>query len=78
MPLEIKQIKMFETPKPTQMKKQTDRNNLAFGHHQRPLGWLAQQEGPGGFVKIFTEFIHKTKNIANFSVSGHWVMYLNI
>jgi len=78
VPPDIEQIKVFETPKPTQMKKQTDSNNLAFGHRNRTFGRLAQDKRPGCFIKIFAELIHKTKNIANFIVVNHMDLYLNI
>ena len=78
MLLQIVNIKVFKAPKPAQMKKKADGDNLTIGHHLRALGRLANHERTGRFVEIFTKFINKTENIANFIEVNHVNLYLNI
>jgi hypothetical protein len=78
MSLKIEHIEVLEAPEATQMKKQADGDDLAFRHSWRTFGRLTKDKRLGGLVKIFTKFINKTENIANFIEVNHIEMCLNI
>jgi len=44
MLLQIINIEVFKAPEAAQMKKKTNRDNLALRHHRRPLRRLAKNE----------------------------------
>jgi hypothetical protein len=78
VPLDIEHIEVFEATETAQVEKQTDRYNFTLRHDRRAFRGLTQNERAGSFIKIFTEFINKTENIANFIEVNHVEMYLNI